>query len=234
MTERKEIATTEKHEELPSLLNIIASASTNPNVDVGKLEKLIELQERVDDRQAKRDFDDALSQMRPEIPVIRPIKEGHNIKYAPWDYIDALITPILVRHGFTLTFEIGHEGDKITVTAILARGGFERTSTIPLPPETSGSKNNVQALGSSISYGKRYTGCSILNLTVQGEDTDGHVPVNDTAGWFAKIDECNSLTELYALRTAVQDSTFADKKYRSSVINKLISKKDELEKQNAQ
>ena len=34
-------------------------------------------------------------------------------------------------------------------------------------------KNAVQAIGSSVSYGKRYTASLLLNLTTRGEDDDG-------------------------------------------------------------
>ena len=43
-----------------------------------------------------------------------------------------------------------------------------------LPADTSGSKNVVQAIGSSVSYGKRYTMQALLNITSGGEDDDGH------------------------------------------------------------
>jgi hypothetical protein len=35
--------------------------------------------------------------------------------------------------------------------------GHSEETTMTLPLDTSGSKNNVQAVGSSTSYGKRYT-----------------------------------------------------------------------------
>jgi glutamate synthase domain-containing protein 1 len=41
-----------------------------------------------------------------------------------------------------------------------------------LPADMSGSKNAVQAVGSSISYGKRYTAQALLNLTSRGSDDD--------------------------------------------------------------
>ena len=45
-----------------------------------------------------------------------------------------------------------------------------------LPLDTSGSKNAVQAVGSSTSYGKRYTASALLNLTSRlpdDRDDDG-------------------------------------------------------------
>ena len=45
-----------------------------------------------------------------------------------------------------------------------------------LPVDTSGSKNGVQAVASSVSYGKRYTAGLLLNITTTGEDDDGNGP----------------------------------------------------------
>ncbi|WP_185835578.1 ERF family protein [Pseudomonas aeruginosa] len=38
--------------------------------------------------------------------------------------------------------------------------------------DTSGNKNAVQAVASSVSYGKRYTAGALLNFTTHGEDDD--------------------------------------------------------------
>jgi hypothetical protein len=42
-----------------------------------------------------------------------------------------------------------------------------------MPIDTSGSKTSVQGIGSTVSYGKRYTLCALLNIST-GDDTDGH------------------------------------------------------------
>ena len=46
-----------------------------------------------------------------------------------------------------------------------------------MPVDTTGSKNGVQAVASSVSYGKRYTAGLLLNITTTGEDDDGNGPV---------------------------------------------------------
>jgi hypothetical protein len=43
---------------------------------------------------------------------------------------------------------------------------------MPLPFDTSGSKNSIQAVGSSMSYGKRYLLFAMLNLVTEGQDDD--------------------------------------------------------------
>lgn len=56
------------------------------------------------------------------------------------------------------------------------RAGHREVTSIVLPVDTSGSKNGVQAVASSVSYGKRYTAGLLLNITTTGEDDDGNGP----------------------------------------------------------
>ena len=65
-----------------------------------------------------------------------------------------------------------------------------------LPYDSTGSKNTVQSIGSSTSYGKRYTAAALLNLTARGEDDDGKT------GGSVPIDQ-QQLTALVNLIAAV-------------------------------
>lgn len=174
-----------------SLLAVITSASRDPKTDVVKLEKLMGLYERVRDSNAKAAYTRALGEAQQELPEIperggiRNAKNEIQSKYALWEDINTLIKPVLSKHGFALSFRVGQEGDKITVTGVLShREGHSEQTTMFLPSDTSGSKNAVQAVGSSISYGKRYTAQALLNLTSRGEDDDGmgaggNAPITD-------------------------------------------------------
>src|SRR6202043_3736939 len=65
-------------------------------------------------------------------------------------------------------------GDLIVVTGVLShRDGHAEETTMLLPADISGGKNPLQAIGSSTSYGKRYTAGALLNITSRGEDDDG-------------------------------------------------------------
>lgn len=155
------------------ILSVIARAAADPNVDIDKLERLLEMQERVLARDAKGAFTAALAAM--QLPEIAERGKGHgNIKYALWEDINEEIKPILAEHGFALSFKIRNEGSQVVVTGILSHvGGHSEETELALPTDNSGSKNAVQAVGSSTSYGKRYTAQALLNLTSRGEDDDG-------------------------------------------------------------
>jgi hypothetical protein len=162
------------------ILEVIARAARDPNVDIDKMERLLEMQERVHARQSKASYYEALAAMQPNLPVISErggIKDRNgNVQstYALWEDVNEAIRPLLAEHGFSLSFRVKRSDGEITVTGVLAhRDGHSEETELSLPSDTSGSKNAVQAVGSSTSYGKRYTAFALLNITTQGEDDDG-------------------------------------------------------------
>lgn len=163
-----------------TLLAVIAKAASDPGTDVDKLERLMGLYERMQATEAHRQYTAALAELQPELPVIEEHGEildragAVQSTYALWEDINEQIKPILARHGFSLTFAIGHDENRISVTGKLShRAGHVEETTFTLPLDTSGNKNTVQAYGSSVSYGKRYTASALLNLTSRGVDDDG-------------------------------------------------------------
>lgn len=177
-----------KHSEQPvalvsdsaTILQIISRAASDPAVDMDKMERLMAMHERIVARTAHAAYTAALALMQPELPIITErgaIKNRESqvqSTYAKWEDINEAIKPILARHGFALSFKTGDEGGKVKVTGILGhKDGHSEETSMLLPADTSGSKNAVQALGSSTSYGKRYTASALLNLTSRGEDDDG-------------------------------------------------------------
>lgn len=167
-----------------SLMAVISRAASDPNTDVDKLERLMAMYERITDRTAKAEYSAALAELQPKLPVIdrrgtivvppKDGKTGHTTPYARWEDINDAIREPLAQHGFALSFRVAKSDDRVVVTGILShRAGHAEETTLSLPMDTTGSKNNVQAIGSSVSYGKRYTACALLNITTRGEDDDG-------------------------------------------------------------
>ncbi len=172
-----QIATAEdRAPEVPAATSIIAvieRAALNPNVDIDKMERLLQMQERVIAIQAKAEHAAAKTAAMAEMPTIPKRGRGHNdARYATLEDIISITRPVLSRHGLILDFGVTVDGDHIIVTAkITHQNGHEETTSLPLPFDKSGSKNAVQAIGSSQTYGQRYTAQAILGLSL-GEDTD--------------------------------------------------------------
>lgn len=169
-------------------LSMIREVALNKDLDVKKLEALLEMQIRVQDRNAKIAFDAAMVKMAPKLPVITKdgkivvdSKDGKKLEvpiikgtYAKWETIQPIITPILHRHGFSLSHRSSSAPDgRLRVTAILkGHGHTDDTCYLDLSADTSGGKNNAQAWASVLSYGKRHTGCAVLNIVTRDEDDD--------------------------------------------------------------
>lgn len=161
------------------MYSMIERAARDPAVDIDKLERLMLMQERAIAREAKAAFDASMAELQPELPAIgergKAIVQGQTrYTFALWEDINAAIKPVLMRHGFALTFRTDF-ANGITVTGVLShRAGHREETSITLPTDASGSKNAVQAVASSVSYGKRYTAGALLNLTSHGEDDDAY------------------------------------------------------------
>lgn len=167
--------------ETAAVLSIVARAAADPNVDIDKLERLMQMQERAIARQAQTAFDEAMAAMQPELPTI--VERGDaagRYTFAKWEDIQAAIKPVLQRFGFALTFRT-ETAEKVCVTGILShRAGHREETVITLPTDPSGNKNAVQAVASSVAYGKRYTAGALLNLTSYGEDDDAFAAATPT------------------------------------------------------
>jgi hypothetical protein len=197
--------------EAGSLMAVISRAASDPAVDVDKLERLMGLYERMSDRSAKGAYAAALAEMQPSLPIITEkgaisTDKGRTIQstYAKWEDINQAIGPVLAAHGFALSFRTGLAGDgKITVTGVLShKDGHQEETTMTLPHDSSGSKNAVQAVGSSTSYGKRYTAMALLNITSRGEDDDASAGMSAAAqGAIASINDCEGADALRAWKT---------------------------------
>lgn len=182
------------------LIAVIERAALNPDVDIDKMERLLQMHERIVQRDAKAAYAAALAAMSPELPAIVErggIKDRNgNVQstYALWEDVNDAIKPVLARHGFAISFRTGRDDGQITVTGVLShRDGHSEETTIVLPHDSSGSKNAVQAVGSSTSYGKRYTAGLLLNLTSRGDDDDGQAGGSGSVVTDEQADEIRKL-----------------------------------------
>jgi hypothetical protein len=165
-----------------NIFQVIAQYATAGNVNVDVMSKLLDMQERVMNKQAEVAFNQAMTKLQSKLPTIR--KDGkieftdkngvkREIAFARYEDIDAGIRPLLIEEGFSISFNT-QWADSVIISGTLAhKDGHSRTSSMRLPLDTSGSKNNLQAMGSTTSYGKRYLVGMLLNIVTKGEDDDG-------------------------------------------------------------
>lgn len=179
-------------ERAESTLEVISRLAVDPRVDVEKLERLLVMKREVEADQRRVAFLAALARLATKLPEIdqkgrvayegKQGKEGMDRKYARLEDIDRAIRPLLSEEGFSMSFDT-HPTDsgKIRVSATLShRDGHSETKQLDLPHDSSGSKNGIQAVGSTVSYGRRMLVKMFFNLIEHGEDTDGNDPTTLT------------------------------------------------------
>ena len=147
------------------------------------LERLMDLQARWEEKEAKKAFLRAFSNFQDELPEIPKTKKVKYISkktgqkteynYSPLPIIIKTIKPFLNGNGFSYRWEF-EQNEKIKCTCIISHiGGHSETSTVEAGKDTSGNKNDIQSIGSTRQYLQRYTLIAVLGLTTTEEDNDG-------------------------------------------------------------
>jgi len=157
---------------------MLREALMNPDVNPEKAVVMADLMFRMEDRDREATFIAAKTAAIAEMPRIG--QDGYNthlkIRYAKWETMQPIVNRVLTKHGLALSFVVGGDAGKLTVRPVLQGHGWtEQGEAMPLPADTGPGRSAVQAVGSSVSYGKRYTAMAMLNLLQAGvaEDDDG-------------------------------------------------------------
>lgn len=125
----REVATRQEPPSVAMMLQAVIDKGITAD-NVGALEKLVGLYERMQQKDAEKLFAEAFVRLQSELPTIpgcRSVPDKHGtikFKYANFDDIDAIVRPICLRNGFTYAFrETGIENGRITVTMTLQHSG---------------------------------------------------------------------------------------------------------------
>ena len=148
---------------------------------IEKMEKLMVLQERWEAGNAKKAFNAAMSRFQSVLPVIDKLgvvdfttgKGRTYYHYAKLEDIAKGIQPALKETGLSYRFKQSQENGKIAVTCIVThQDGHSDTTEMASIPDTSGGKDALKSLASTVSYLRRYTLTGILGIVVGGEDDE--------------------------------------------------------------
>lgn len=175
-----------------------------------QLGKLMDLQLRWQAHEAKQAYVAAIHKFKENPPDINkskkvsyPNKDGSETVYfhPELDDITIIIGSALKKVGITHSWRTGSKDGRISVTCVLTheQGHSEDVAGLDGPADTSGGKNNIQAIGSTTSYLQRYTLLSGTGLAAKGQDDDG---ATDGLGsdavrdYITKIEDASDITEL--------------------------------------
>lgn len=173
----------------------------NENADISKLEKLMEMQEKWEAKEAKKTFFAALADFQKRCPMIVKKKQGHNYKYAPLGDIQMQIGDLLSECGLSYRFEQNHDAELIEVTCVASHiNGHEEKVKMVGELDASGSKNAIQARGSTVTYLQRYTLIGSFGIITADEDTDGRLA--DASSEYITSEQVTEIDELIKLKSA--------------------------------
>lgn len=161
----------------------------NKDLDIEKLEKLMELQREYNADLARKAFFESFTRFQSNAPDLRKTKNVEfttstggktSYAYAPLAVIVRQIKQLCEECSLTYRWEIKDSAALIEVTCIIthADGHSEKTS-MSGNADTTGSKNPIQARGSTIEYLKRYTLIGAFGLSTADTDIDAQMPELD-------------------------------------------------------
>lgn len=171
--------------EASSLLTMIERLACDPSVDVAKLERLMELRERVIARVAQQQWQDAMSAAQSEMRPIAADADNPQTRsrYASYAQLDRALRPVYTKHGFSLSFNTGASGaaDTLRVLCDVTHAGHTARYQIDMPADGKGAKGGdvmtrTHATGAAATYGMRYLLKMIFNVAVGEDDRDGNTP----------------------------------------------------------
>ncbi len=188
---------------------VMLDRALSSGAGIETLTKLMDLQERYEANEARKAFDKAIAEAKAEIPVIRKNRAvGYDAKngssrtsYRHEDMaeIARTIDPILSKHGLSYRYRSQQEGNVVRVTCIIShRDGHAEEVMLTAGNDTTGNKNSIQAVGSTITYLQRYTLKAALGLAASADD-DGksseNTPEDDRSVTEDQVKELRALIE---------------------------------------
>jgi ERF superfamily len=166
-------------------LGMVERWGQDPNFDVAKMRAMMDMAKEWQAEQARLAFAVAKNDFKRNLPTIEKTKpivisREANAKpayyYAPLDEVCEKIIPALNAVGIEHCWSTTYEGEWMVVTCTLTHElGHKESTSMRGCADKTGSKNAIQAEGSTLSYLERYTLCSICGIAIKGLDTDGAV-----------------------------------------------------------
>jgi len=184
MEEKKEIMVKES---AVNDLNIsyLFSEAIKKDASVDTLERLMKIREDVKKEKAREEFFSKLNEFQARCGKITTNRVVYNkdgtvrYKYATLEHLQSQIKDLLSELGFSYSFETElKEKNLVRVSCILRHNaGHSEKSSFDIYMDTSSYMTDIQRMGSTLTYAKRYSLLSVLGITIEGEgeDDDGNL-----------------------------------------------------------
>ncbi|MDO9536092.1 MAG: ERF family protein [Bacillota bacterium] len=168
---------------LPAAPNDVIMMAMQKGYTPELIEKMMALQERFEANEARKAYHVAMAKFKANPPkILRDMQVKYEVgnKVTEWSHADLAtaaeaINKALGENGLNATWRtLPIEGDKTRITCIIAHElGHTEETYLESKPDTTGSKNAIQAIGSTIFYLERYTLFALTGLAPARMDDDG-------------------------------------------------------------
>lgn len=181
-----------------SLMEMVERAARDPAVDIHKMERLMAMVEKQQQRVAEQAFNEAMNLAQEEMgPVSKDASNPQTrSKYASYAALDQAVRSIYSKHGFSLSFDTESlPSDMIRVVCKVAhRDGHAERPHLDLPADGKGAKGGdvmtkTHATMSAVTYGKRGLLKMIFNIAEGDLDDDGNAASGPRAPAQPKMSE---------------------------------------------
>lgn len=213
--------------------------AVSQNADIDKLTKLMDLQERWERNEARKAFVVAMNAFKSDPPTIlknKHVKAGQaEYDHATLDHVCRAVIQGLSKNGISHRWKMEQSDPWIKVTCVLTHDlGHSEDTTLQGAPDQTGSKNSIQAVGSTVTYLQRYTLLAACGLAATN-DTDGKIAaqgissdrVRECCEWLANAKDMGELRKLY--RSAYTEAEQAkDRRAMMAYISAKDARKAEL------
>lgn len=173
-----------------------------------QLEKLMVLKERYDANEARKAYAQAVSAFKANPPRVGRDKENkqYGSRYSSLSNLVNTVNIALSKHGLSARWDVD-QTEQIKVTCILSHTlGHSESVSLRGPADTSGAKNNLQQIKSTLTYLKGATFEAVTGIaTDEGnldDDGNGFGPTMDQRelDWLTKINDAQSIKECQDIR----------------------------------
>jgi len=160
----------------------IMQLAMNKDLDLDRIEKMLELQTKYEEREAKKAYTQAMANFKANPPEISKDKNVQyqtskgqtNYSHATLGNVTQKINQALAGHDLSAGWKTEQDKDNITITCTITHAlGHSESTSLSAGADTSGGKNSIQAVGSTITYLERYTLLALTGLATHDQDDDG-------------------------------------------------------------
>lgn len=179
------VVTTTEKKSPAEIIQIAVQSGAN----LAELREAMKLQFEFEANEARKAFHQAMTNFKSnpiEIDKDKEVSFGNtHYTHATLANVVRTITKELSKHGLSASWRTEQQEAKVCVSCKITHVmGHSEETMLCAPSDTSGAKNAIQAMGSTVTYLQRYTLLSITGLATSDQpDDDGNAATEFINAW---------------------------------------------------